>query len=104
MGHLPRGYRPSTTRRASGLERINESNENWKKAVNRLKIDREIRTKGFAIRGRFRVSNSSPPVRKNATKVTLLKNTTPGIYFMGQPYSRGRFKIENIYGFVPIKK
>lgn len=108
-GQTPREYRPSATRRASGLETINESRENALKRWNKLrqqiksvtKLERNIRTKGSAVRGRFTVKNSSPS-KKNTPKVSLWKNTTPGIYFVTQPYKRGRFKIENIYGFVPF--
>ena len=107
MGHLTKGqrpgqYRPSTTRRVSGLTPIKESRENamrrWNKLRTEIKsmmrLERNIRTKGAAIRGRFRVSNSP--------KVTQWKNTAPGVYFVTQPYTRGRFKLENIYGFVPM--
>lgn len=114
MGHklkgLPPGkYRPSTTRRPSGLARINESYENalnrWRRAVRhiktRMQINREIRTKGVATRGRFNVSNSSPS--KSPRRVTV-KPLSPGVYFKSQPYNRGRFKVENIYGFVPSRR
>jgi len=108
-GLPPREYRPSTTRRPSGLARINESYENalnrWRRAVRQIKtslqIDREIRNKGFATRGRFKVSNSSPS--KSPRRVTL-KPVSPGVYFKSQPYNRGRFKVENIYGFVPTRR
>lgn len=112
MGHKlkglpPREYRPSTTRRPSGLARINESYENalnrWRRAIRqiktRLQIDREIRNKGFATRGRFNVRNSS----KSPRRVTV-KSVSPGVYFKSQPYNRGRFKVENIYGFVPSRR
>ena len=107
-GQTPREYRPSTTRRASGLEPINESRENALKRWNKLRqhiksmirLERNIRATGTATRGRFKVRNASPP--KSTLKASLWKNTTPGIYFVSQPYKRGRFKIEDIYGFVPI--
>jgi hypothetical protein len=110
-GLPPREYRPSTTRRASGLARINESSENalnrWRRAVRqiktRLQIDREIRNKGFATRGRFNVRISSKSPSKNTGRVSL-KPVSPGLYFKGQPYNRGRFKVENIYGFVPTRR
>lgn len=110
MGHLTKGqrpgqYRPSTTRRVSGLTPVNESRENalkrWNKLRNQIKsmvrLERNIRSKGVATRGRFRVSNSA-----NSPKVTQWKNTKPGVYFVSQPYNKGRFKVENIYGFVPM--
>ena len=108
-GQSPRKYRPSTTRRVSGLSPINEIS-NARKRWNALrqsvkahsKIQRNIRAKGLAKRGRFTVKNS-PPVKKSPS-VSLWKNTAPGIYFVSQPYSRGRFKIENIHGFVPFPK
>ena len=111
-GQTPREYRPSATRRASGLSPINESRENALKRWNKLRqqiksvtrLERNIRTKGTAVRGRFTVKNASPTKKKNTPKVSLWKNTTPGIYFVTQPYKRGRFKIENIYGFVPFPK
>ena len=108
MGHIIKGqrpseYRPSATRRASGLAPINESR--WNKLRQQIKrvvrLERNIRAKGSATRGRFKVKNASPP-RKNS--VMLNKNKPPGVYFMSQPYKRGRFKIENIYGFVPYPK
>lgn len=109
MGHTIKGqrpyeYRPSATRRASGLEPINESR--WNKLRQQIKsvvrLERNIRTKGSAVRGRFKVKNVSPPKRNN--RVMLSKNKPPGIYFVSQPYTRGRFKVENIYGFVPFPK
>ena len=116
MGHLikgqrPRDYRPSATRRVSGLETINESRENALKRWNKLRqqiksivrssrLNREIHMKGSATRGRFKVRNSTPP--KNLQRVTQWKNTAEGIYFVSQPYKRGRFKIENIHAFVPM--
>jgi hypothetical protein len=116
MGHSiknqrPYEYRPNATRRASGLERVNESNENAVKRWNKLRqqiksmvrLERNIRTKGSAIRGRFKMTNpkkTSPT--KNTQRVTLWKNTPPGVYFMSQPYKKGRFVIENIHGFVPF--
>lgn len=62
-----------------------------------VRLERNIRTKGAATRGRFSVSN--PP---NSPKVSQWKNTKPGVYFVSQPVKRGRFKVENIYGFVPF--
>jgi hypothetical protein len=109
MGHTIKGqrpseYRPSATRRASGLTPINESR--WNKLRQQIKsivrLERNIRMKGSATRGRFKVKNTSP-VKKN-NSVMLNKNKPPGLYFVGQPYKRGRFKIENIYGFVPMPK
>jgi hypothetical protein len=113
MGHTIKGqspykYRPSVARRASGLSPINEGNarKRWNKLRQSVKahskIQRNIRAKGLAKRGRFTVKNS-PPVKKSPS-VSLWKNTAPGIYFVSQPYSRGRFKIENIHGFVPFPK
>ena len=75
-GQTPRKYRPSATRRASGLNSINETHENalklWKKLRNHLKsvvrsirFNSEIQTKGSVTRGRFKVTNSSPPKRTN---------------------------------------
>lgn len=73
MGHTVKGqspykYRPSVTRRASGLSSIIEGRENalqhWnklRKYVNAIsRMQRNIRTKGFAKRGRFKVVNVSP--------------------------------------------
>ena len=103
-GQRPSEYRPSATRRASGLTPINESR--WNKLRQQIKsivrLERNIRIKGSATRGRFKVKNTSP-VKKN-NSVMLNKNKPPGLYFVGQPYKRGRFKIENIYGFVPYPK
>ena len=119
MGHTIKGqrpseYRPSATRRASGLEPINESRENALKRWNKLRqqiksvvrLERNIRAKGFATRGRFKVRNVSPPKKVSPPKqsVMLSRNKPPGVYFVSQPYKRGRFKIENIYGFVPFPK
>jgi len=113
-GQTPRQYRPSATRRASGLSPINEGRENALKRWNKLRqavkrrsqIQRNIRTKGAAKRGRFTVRNASPPKRKSPPKqsVSMWKNTAPGVYFVSQPYRLGRFKVENIHGFVPFPK
>lgn len=116
-GQTPREYRPSATRRASGLSPINEGNarKRWNKLRQSVKarsqMQRNIRTHGFAKRGRFTVTNSSPPKRKSPVKnspqkqaVSLWRNTTPGLYFVSQPYKKGRFTIENIHGFVPFPK
>ena len=64
-GQWPHQYRPSATRRASGLEPIKESIVNarklWRKAIRRVKanlqINRNLLTKGTVIRGRFTVKN-----------------------------------------------
>ena len=92
MGHTIKGqspykYRPSATRRVSGLNSINESRENALKRWNKLrqyikstmKLERNIRTKGFATRGRFKMSNASPSPKK--------KNKSPEVY------KRGRFRV-----------
>lgn len=109
-GQRPNEYRPSATRRASGLSPINEGNarKRWNKLRQAVKarsmIQRNIRTKGFARRGRFTVRNASSPPKKKSPSVSMWKNTAPGIYFVSQPYTRGRFKVENIQGFVPFPK
>jgi len=108
----PYKYRPSATRRASGLSPVRESSENALKRWNKLrkyiksnmKIERTIRSKGSVTRGRFKVSKPSSPLKKKSPikgSTMLNKNKPPGIYFMSDPYTKGRFKIENIYGFVP---
>jgi hypothetical protein len=87
-GQLTRNYRPSATRRVSGLQAINESRENAVKRWNKLRqylksiarLERNIRTKGVANRGRFRFRNISPPKKKSPS----------------QPYKRGRFRFQNI--------
>jgi hypothetical protein len=119
MGHTiknqrPYEYRPSATRRASGLAPVSESRENAVKRWNKLRqhikssmsLARNIRTKGVATRGRFRVRNVSPPRTKSPPKhsVMLNKNKPPGVYFVSKPYKKGRFNVENIYGFVPFPK
>ena len=119
MGHTIKGqwphmYRPSATRRASGLSPINEGRENARRRWNRLRqsvkrasqIQRNIRTKGSAIRGRFTMRSVSPPKKspKNQSAVSLWKNTPPGVYFLSVPYKKGRFTVENIKGFVPWPK
>ena len=117
MGHKikdqsPRHYRPSATRRPSGLSPINErsnAQKRWNKlrqSVKRIsQIQRNIRAKGVAKRGRFTTRNASQPKRKSPLgKVSMWETTSPGIYFVSQPYRRGRFKIENIHGFVPFPK
>jgi hypothetical protein len=71
-GQTPRQYRPSSTRRASGLSPVNEARENARKRWNKLRqavkarsqIQRNIRTKGYAKRGRFVEKNSSPTKKK----------------------------------------
>jgi hypothetical protein len=83
-GQRPREYRPSTTRRASGLERVNESHENAVKLWNTLrryiksnmKRERNIRLTGSVTRGRFKMS---PSPKK--------KNKSPEVYKIG------RFKV-----------
>lgn len=109
-GQSPRLYRPSVTRRASGLSPINElsnAQKRWarlRQAVKRSsQMQRNIRTKGFAKRGRFTVTRS-PPKKKSPPRVSLWKNAAPGIYFVSSPYTRGRFTVENIRGFVPLKQ
>ena len=80
-------YRPSATRRASGLSPVRESSENALKRWNKLrqyikstmKLERNIRTKGSVTRGRFKMYNASPSPKK--------KNKTPEVY------KRGRFKV-----------
>ncbi len=113
-GQTPRQYRPSATRRPSGLSPINEGSSPARRRWARLRqavkkssqIRRNIRTKGYAKRGRFTVRNASPPKKKTPSppRVSLWKNTPNGIYFVSQPYRKGRFTIENIYGFVPMPK
>lgn len=117
MGHTIKGqspykYRPSTNRRPSSLTPVNESRENatkrWNKVRQYLKsvahLERNIRAKGVATRGRFRVKNSSPVKKNNSLVTTQWKNSAAGIYVLSQPYKRGRFKFENIRGFVPYPK
>ena len=114
MGHTIKGqspykYRPSTNRRPSSLATVNESRENAMKRWNKVRqyiksvsqLQRNIRAKGAATRGRFRVKNSSP-VKTLVT--TQWKNSAAGIYFLSQPYNRGRFSVANIRGFVPYPK
>jgi hypothetical protein len=109
-GQTPREYRPSATRRASGLSPINEGRENARRRWNRLRqsvkrasqIQRNIRTKGSAKRGRFTMKNIAPP-KKKSPSVSVWRNTAPGIYIVSQPYRRGRFKVETIHNFVPFK-
>ena len=108
MGQRPYQYRPSATRRASGLSPIRESSENarkrWRRAIRRVKIglqiSRNLNTKGSVTRGRFTARNTSPP----KSRVSLNPYSEPGVYFVTWPYKRGRFKIENTYGFVPMPK
>ena len=112
----PHMYRPSATRRASGLSPVRESIENarkrWRRAVRRVKIglqiSRNLNTKGSVTRGRFTARNTSPPKRvsppKNTLKVSMNPYSETGVYFVTWPYKRGRFKIENTYGFVPMPK
>lgn len=66
-GQTPRQYRPSATRRASSLSPIIENSnarKRWnllRKAVKRMsQMERNIRTKGYAKRGRFTVKAASP--------------------------------------------
>lgn len=112
MGHTIKGqwphmYRPSATRRASGLSPIKETTY-WNKLRQSVKrasqIKRNIRTKGSATRGRFTMRQASPPKKKNKSSVTQWKNTSPGVYFLSAPYKKGRFTVENIKGFVPWPK
>ena len=75
-GQIPSEYRPSTSRRASGLESIKESRENALKRWNKLRqyiksmirLERNIRAKGTATRGRFKVRNASPPKKNSSPK------------------------------------
>jgi hypothetical protein len=75
-GQTPREYRPSATRRASGLETIRESL--WNKVRQQIKsivkLERNIRAKGFATRGRFKVRNASPPKKNSPNKRTNAKS------------------------------
>lgn len=111
-GQPARQYRPSKTRRASGLSPIKETRENAVRRWNLLRqsvkrrsqIQRNIRTKGSATRGRFTMRQTSPPKKKGTPAVSLWKNTPPGVYFLGGPYKKGRFTVENIKGFVPWPK
>jgi hypothetical protein len=85
---------------------VREPSENALKLWNKLRkhiktnlqIERNIRTRGVATRGRF---NVKPSKRTTTPRVTQWKNTAPGIYFVSSPETRGRFKIEKIQGFVP---
>ena len=105
-GQSARQYRPSTTRRASGLSPVREARENALKRWNRLRrsvmkaaqIQRNIRTKGSATRGRFTIKKASPKKRTPSPPVQMWKNVAPGVYFLSQPYKKGRFTVENIYG------
>jgi hypothetical protein len=100
-------YRPSKTRRVSGLSPIKESHWNRlrQSVKRRSQIQRNIRTKGFTTRGRFTMRQTSPPKKKTGVQaVSLWKNTPPGVYFLGGPYKKGRFTVENIKGFVPWPK
>jgi hypothetical protein len=69
-----------------------------------MKLERNIRLTGSVTRGRFKMSKpSSPPQKKSPIKgsTMLNKNKPPGVYFVSQPYTKGRFKVEKVYGFVP---
>jgi hypothetical protein len=113
-GQWPHLYRPSATRRASGLSPIRESSETahkrWRRAIQRIKIglqiSRNLNTKGSVTRGRFTARNTSPPKRVSPPKsrVSLNPYSEPGVYFVTWPYKRGRFKVEDTYGFVPMPK
>jgi hypothetical protein len=94
---------------------VNEARENARRRWNKLRqavqtasrIQRNIKVKGLARRGRFSVKNSSPPKKKSPPKLTatLWKNTSPGIHFFkGIPYKKGRFTFHNVQGFVPWPK
>ena len=112
MGHTIKGqhpgtYRPSVGRRPSGLSPINETRENAMRRWNRLRqsvrrrsqIQRNIRTKGFAKRGRFTVKNTSPKKKSvSPPGAKMWKNVAPGVYFVSSPYKKGRFTVENILG------
>jgi hypothetical protein len=108
-GQTPSRYIPSVTRRASGLSPIQEAT-NARRRWNILRqavrtasqIQRNIRSKGTAKRGRFTVKRASPV--KTMPKISLWKNTPSGVYFVSEPYKKGRFTIENIRGFVPMPK
>ena len=110
-GQTPRQYRPSSTRPPSGLSPVNEGSENDRRRWNRLRqvvkrrsqMQRNIRTKGHAIRGRFKVTQS-PPRKKSPSRVSAWKNTAPGVYFLSAPFQRGRFTFENIYTYIPFPK
>lgn len=114
-GQRPGMYLPSATRRASGLSPVNEGSSparrRWAKLRQAIKknsaLKRNIKAKGYARRGRFNVRLSSPPKKKSPPKnfaVSAWKNTAPGIYFVSSPYKRGRFTVENIHGFVPLRQ
>ena len=76
-GQTPREYRPSATRPPSGLSPIAERNARmlWNRlrqiVRRRSQMQRNIRTKGSAKRGRFTVSNSSPPKRKSPSRPSV---------------------------------
>ncbi len=109
-GQAPYKYRPSTNRRPSSLAPVNESRENAMKRWNKVRqyiksvtqLQRNIRAKGVATRGRFRVKNSSPVKKNNSLVTTQWKNSPAGIYFLSQPYKGGRFNFANLHGFVPF--
>jgi hypothetical protein len=109
-GQAPYKYRPSTNRRPSSLAPVNESRENAMKRWNKVRqyiksvtqLQRNIRAKGVATRGRFRVKNSSPVKKNNPLVTTQWKNSPAGIYFMGPPRNEGRFRVTRIHGFVPF--
>ena len=96
-------YLPSQTRSPSKLSPVRERNENAKKRWNNLRqkvkrmtnIQRNIRTQGFAQRGRFKVT-------KPNNRVMLWNNAPPGLYFLRNPQQKGRFFVENV-GYVPFR-
>ena len=106
-GQYPGQYRPSKSRKPSGLSPVNESRENAQRRWNRLRqavkrfsqIQRNLRTKGAVKRGRFTIKKASPN-KKSASPpgAVLWKNVAPGVYFLSYPYQKGRFTVENIYG------
>lgn len=105
MGHYIKGqrpseYRPSKTRRNSKLNRILEGNPNAQRRWAKIRAATLAELKGNVIkRGRFIMRTSSTNSKKNS--VMLMKNAPRGIYFVSQPYKRGRFTVENVLGFVP---
>ena len=74
-GQKARQYRPSSTRRASGLSPINENQTNkLRQSVKRAaQIQRNIREKGFAQRGRFTMRNASLNRNQNTALRALVE-------------------------------
>jgi hypothetical protein len=93
MGQSPRRYKPSATRRQSGLAPIREVNESFIKTWSMLlrHLSKEGRTSPLR-KGRFTIIGESSPKKKTPVKkgrFTIISESSP----KSPPVRKGRFLV-----------